>query len=46
VVGFVKLPLQRNVPQGLTKLADIQGGTVFLESGFEKFHSIGETNKG
>jgi hypothetical protein len=29
VFGFVRLPLQRNVQQGLKKSADIQGGPVF-----------------
>jgi hypothetical protein len=29
VAGFVRLLLQRNVQQGLTKLADIQRGPVF-----------------
>jgi hypothetical protein len=38
VAGFVRLLLQRNVQQGLTKLADIQRGPVFWGSGLEKFH--------
>jgi hypothetical protein len=28
MAGFMKLPLQRNVQQGLKKLANIQGGRV------------------
>jgi hypothetical protein len=28
-MGFVRLPLQRIVQQGLKKLADIQGGPVY-----------------
>jgi hypothetical protein len=38
VAGFMRLPLQRNVQQGLKKLADIQGGPVLWGSGLEKFH--------
>jgi hypothetical protein len=28
MAGFMRLPLQKNVQQGLKKWADIQGGTV------------------
>jgi hypothetical protein len=35
LTGFVRLPMQRNIQQGLEKLADIQGGPVL-----EKFHCI------
>jgi hypothetical protein len=28
MAGFMRFPLQRNVKQGLKKLADIQGGPV------------------
>jgi hypothetical protein len=38
MAGFMRLPLQRIVRQGLKKLADIQGGPVFWGSGLEKFH--------
>jgi hypothetical protein len=37
VTGFVRLPLQRNVQQGLKKSADIEGEPVFWGSGLEKF---------
>jgi hypothetical protein len=29
MVGFVRLPLQRNIQQGFKKLVDIHGGPVF-----------------
>jgi hypothetical protein len=38
MAGFVILPLQRNVQQGLKKSADIHGGPVFWGSGLERFH--------
>jgi hypothetical protein len=38
VAGFVRLPLQRIVRQGLKKSADIQGEPVFWGFGLEKFH--------
>jgi hypothetical protein len=29
MAGFMRLPLQRNIWQGLKELADVQEGTVF-----------------
>jgi hypothetical protein len=42
VASFMRLPLQRNVQQGLRKSAHIQGGPVLWGSSLEKFHCIGE----
>jgi hypothetical protein len=36
----MRLPLQKNVHQGLKKLADIQEGPVLWGSDLEKFHCI------
>jgi hypothetical protein len=38
VAGFMRLPLQGIIRQGLKKSADIQGGPVFWGSGLEKFY--------
>jgi hypothetical protein len=49
MVGFVRLPLQRNIQQGFKKLVDIHGGPVFWGSGLEKFHCTSKiqlTHKG